>query len=141
MHSVTRLSPHFTLAEFDTHDGTRVPRDLEDDYRRLCRRVLEPLRERFGLCSVVSGYRYPAYNQRIGGAKQSVHMGGRGGGIDGVAADVRFATGDPEAWGRAAEPLLEHGFPPGGGLGIYPGRGGWIHVDSRGYRARWRGAG
>lgn len=136
-----RLTAHFRLSEFATHDGTPVPSDLVDDYTRLCRLVLEPLRERFGVCSVVSGYRHPAYNARIGGATKSVHMGGRGGGIHGVAADVRFARGGPSSWAAAAEPLLAKHFPPGGGLGTYPGATGWIHVDTRGYRARWRGAG
>lgn len=136
-----RLSPHFLLSEFATHDGTPVPEGRVDDYERLCRRVLEPLRERFGVCSVVSGFRHPAYNRRIGGAQRSVHMCGQGGGISGVAADVRFARGDPRSWGRAAEELLAKQYPPGGGLGVYPTPGGWIHVDTRSYRARWTGAG
>lgn len=139
--TVVQLSPHFKLSEFATHDGTHVPVDLIDDYRRLCTHVLEPLRERFGVCSVVSGYRHPAYNASIGGAKRSVHMGGRGGGIAGVAADVRFARAGPIQWADAAEPLLRKHYPPGGGLGTYPGAQGWIHVDSRAYRARWTGAG
>lgn len=137
----TRLSPHFLLAEFRTHDGTAVPADLVDDYRRLCVRVLEPLRERFGRCTVVSGYRHPRYNLAIGGARRSVHMGGRGGGIAGVAADVKFDRGRPNQWAAAAEPLLGHYYPPGGGLGTYEQPGGWIHVDTRSYRARWSGAG
>lgn len=137
----TRLSPHFALSEFATHDGTQVPPDLVPEYARLCRNVLEPLRERFGVCRVVSGYRHPSYNRAIGGARRSVHMGGRGGGIRGVAADVRFDKGSTVDWGRAAEPLLAKWYPPGGGLGIYPGARGWIHVDTRGYRARWRGVG
>lgn len=136
-----QLSPHFQLSEFNTHDGTPVPEDLVDDYRRLCRNVLEPLRERFGACTVVSGYRYPAYNRSIGGATKSVHMGGRGGGLKGVAADVRFAHGTPERWGTVAEEILDRWHPPGGGLGIYPGASGWIHVDTRHGRARWRGQG
>ena len=103
--------------------------------------MLEPLRARFGVCSVVSGYRHPTYNARIGGAKRSVHMAGRGGGIPGVAADVRFAKGGPIQWSQAAEPLMRRWYPPGGGLGTYPGGGGWIHVDTRDYRARWTGAG
>src|SRR3982750_2897496 len=98
-----RLSPHFVISEFSTHDGTHVPLDVRDDYRHLCVHVLEPLRERFGVCTVVSGYRHPAYNRAIGGARRSVHMAGRGGGIPGVAADVRFAHGDPLRWAEAAE--------------------------------------
>jgi uncharacterized protein YcbK (DUF882 family) len=133
------LSPHFALHEFDCHDGTHVPLDLVDDYRKLCRCVLEPLRERFGRCTVVSGYRPPAYNARIGGARRSVHMGGRGGGISGVAADVRFARSRPSEWAVVANQLLGKHYPPGGGLGTYPVPGGWIHVDTRGYRARWVG--
>lgn len=134
------LTPHFRRSEFATHDGTPVPDDLVDDYTRLCRLVLEPLRERFGVCSVVSGYRHPSYNRRIGGAQRSVHMGGRGNGIHGVAADVRFAKGHPLDWARAAEQLLQKHYAPGGGLGTYQA-GGWIHVDTRSYRARWTGAG
>jgi uncharacterized protein YcbK (DUF882 family) len=136
-----QLSHHFKLSEFNTHDGTAVPDDRVDDYERLCHAVLEPLRARFGVCTVVSGYRHPAYNRAIGGAKQSVHMCGRGGGIPGVAADVRFAHGNPDRWGRAAEEILNRWIPPGGGLGIYPGPTGWIHVDTRQWRARWRGPG
>lgn len=134
------LTPHFRLSEFATHDGTPVPADKVQEYARLCRLVLEPLRARFGTCSVVSGYRHPAYNRRIGGAAKSVHMCGRGGGIAGVAADVRFPRGNERDWARYAEELLARHYPPGGGLGVYPG-GGWIHVDTRGYRARWEGAG
>lgn len=139
--AVLRLTPHFTIQEFATHDGTPVPADRVDDYRRLCERLLEPLRVIYGPCTVVSGYRHPAYNRQIGGAKRSAHMGGRGGGLNAVAADVRFARGDPRRWARSAEPLLARHFPPGGGLGTYEGRGGWIHVDNRSYRARWTGAG
>lgn len=138
---MTQLSPHFTLREFATHDGTPVPPDLVAPYARLCRHVLEPLRERFGRCIVVSGYRHPAYNREIGGARRSVHMGGRGGGVHGVAADVRFDAGSTIDWARAAEPLLQRWYPPGGGLGVYPGAHGWIHVDTRNYAARWTGAG
>jgi uncharacterized protein YcbK (DUF882 family) len=137
----SQLTPHFKLSEFATHDGTPVPADRVDDYLRLCRLVLEPMRERFGVCSVVSGYRHPAYNRRIGGARQSVHMAGRGGGIAGVAADVRFARGSVHDWHRLADALLTKHYAPGGGLGYYPQPGGWVHVDTRAYRARWTGSG
>lgn len=132
------LSPHFSRREFDTHDGTRVPADVVDDYVRLCRLVLEPLRARFGVCTVTSGYRHPAYNRSIGGAQRSVHMCGRGGGLKGVAADVHFAHGTTSQWHEQADALLRRHYPPGAGLGLYPGQ--WIHVDTRNYEARWTGA-
>lgn len=139
--SARRVSPHFLLREFATHDGTPVPSDLVDDYAKLCRLILEPLRSLYGPCTVVSGYRHPSYNASVHGARRSVHMGGRGGGIAGVAADVRFQRGTPRQWAASAEPLLRRHYPPGGGLGIYAGREGWVHVDTRSYAARWTGAG
>ena len=136
-----QLTPHFHLVEFFTHDGTPVPDDHVNDLRRFCKDVLEPLREEFGRCTVTSGYRHPAYNRRIGGAERSVHMFGRGHGIHGVAADVRFARGSIRDWARAADELLRRVRPPGGGLGVYDRPGGWIHVDSRASLARWTGSG
>lgn len=136
-----RLTDHFRVEEFDCHDGTHVPPECVGAYERLCAEILEPLRKRFGRCTVVSGYRPPGYNRRIGGARRSVHMCGRADGIPGVAADVRFVTGTPRAWSIAAEPLLRRAYPPGGGLGVYDGHDGWIHVDTRDYLARWHGLG
>lgn len=135
-----RLSPHFVIEEFDCHDGTHVPLVVRGRYESLCRHVLEPLRSRFGVCTVVSGFRTPRYNVTIGGASRSAHMCGEAGGLHAVAADVRFRRGHPQAWADVAETLLVAAYPPGGGLGVYSGPGAWIHVDDRGYRARWSGA-
>lgn len=124
-----RLSPHFTLAEFACKDGTKVPSASVPALTRLCNEVLEPLRERFGACTVMSGYRPAAYNRRIGGAKFSQHIYDLH--PDSVAADLTFAAGRPSDWAQAAEPLCERG-----GLGRYPG---FVHVDNRPGKARWSG--
>jgi len=125
----SQLSPHFQVDEFHCHDGTAVPRAAVTALQRLSEDVLEPLREQFGACTVMSGYRPTAYNERIGGAKFSQHI------YDlhpsSVAADLIFASGRPSEWADAAEPLCVQG-----GLGRYPG---FIHVDNRGTRARWSG--
>jgi hypothetical protein len=122
-----QLSPHFRLAEFHCRDGTAVPQEALPALLRLCAETLEPLRERFGVCTVVSGYRHAAYNSRVGGARFSQHI------YDlhpsSVAADLVFDAGQPGEWAEAAEPLCELG-----GLGRYPS---FIHVDNRGTRARW----
>jgi uncharacterized protein YcbK (DUF882 family) len=136
-----RLSAHFTIEEFDCHDGQKVPVRRHARYRRLCAAILEPMRARWGLATVVSGYRDPPYNARIGGATRSAHMCGDGGGLVAVAADVRFERGSPQDWGAHADELLRERLPPGGGLGVYPGPGGWVHVDDRSYLARWTGSG
>lgn len=136
-----RLTPHFVIEEFDCHDGQKVPLHMVNRFTALCRLILEPMRGSYGPCRVVSGYRDPRYNGSVGGARRSAHMAGDGGGLLAVAADVRFRDGDPVRWARRANELLAEHYPPGGGLGTYPGRGGWIHVDDRSYRARWTGAG
>jgi uncharacterized protein YcbK (DUF882 family) len=124
-----QLTPHFKLSEFACKDGTQVPSASVPALTRLCEEVLEPLRERFGPCTVMSGYRPTAYNRRIGGAKFSQHIYDLHPGS--VAADLIFPNGGPGDWAGAAEPLCERG-----GLGRY---GTFIHVDNRGHRARWSG--
>ncbi len=125
----SRLSSHFALTEFACKDGTQVPKAAVPALTRLCSEVLEPLRERFGPCTVMSGYRHSAYNRRIGGAKFSQHIYDLHPGS--VAADLTFARGRPSEWADAAEPLCANG-----GLGRYPG---FLHVDNRPGRARWSG--
>lgn len=123
------LSPHFRLQEFACKDGTKVPRASVPALQRLCTEVLEPLREQFGPCNVMSGYRPTAYNSRIGGAKFSQHIYDLH--PNSVAADLTFRRGRPADWAEAAEPLC-----PAGGLGRYSG---FVHVDNRAGRARWSG--
>ncbi len=125
----SELSPHFALAEFACKDGTTVPKASVPALQRLCREVLEPLREQFGPCTVMSGYRHKAYNARIGGARFSQHIYDLHPGS--VAADLIFSRGRPADWAEAAEPLTASG-----GLGRYPG---FVHVDNRPGKARWSG--
>lgn len=126
-----RLSQHFTIEEFDCHDGTPVPASAVPALKELCQYVLEPLRAKYGPCTVLSGYRDRAYNAKIGGARYSQHI------YDehprSVAADVRFATGGVKRWWRSARWRFRHGrhWRRGrrGGVGYYP-RSGFVHVDS-----------
>jgi hypothetical protein len=123
------LAPHFHASEFSCKDGTAVPKAALPALTRLCEEVLEPLRERFGRCTIMSGYRPTAYNARIGGAKFSQHIYDLH--PNTVAADLTFESGRPSDWAQVAESLCERG-----GLGRYPG---FVHVDNRGTKARWSG--
>jgi hypothetical protein len=130
----TQLSPHFNVAEFDCHDGRRVPKAAEAALARLCVQFLEPMRKKFGPCKVLSGYRHKAYNARIGGALRSQHD------YDDdpttVAADTTYAKGTPAQWAAEGRRLSDRlGF---GGVGEYP-RSGFVHLDNRRYKARWSG--
>jgi len=73
---------------------------------------------------ILSGYRCPSYNARIGGARNSYHMRGQ-------AADFVI-------YGYSVDQLrqlaLKHGFT---GIGRYY-RGGFLHADT-GPRREWTG--
>jgi uncharacterized protein YcbK (DUF882 family) len=131
------ITPHFHVAEFDCHDGTKVPQMAMNELHGLCANYLEPLRAKFGAVLVHSGYRTTEYNRRIGGARQSFHiytLGHRWG----VAADVECAKGDVDRWWQFIARLRRDERDGRGGLGRYP-QGGFIHVDNRTYQADWEG--
>jgi uncharacterized protein YcbK (DUF882 family) len=64
------LSAHFSRYEFDCHDGARA-----DPHPDLIA-ALERLRSICGdrPLHIVSGYRSPAWNRRVGGARASQHL-------------------------------------------------------------------
>src|SRR5688572_9092281 len=110
------LSEHFSRHEFDSRDGAKanpVPRLIEclERLRAICGN--RPLR-------ILSGYRSPAHNKKVRGARHSQHMYNR-------AADIpyRYAT---------VVQAMQAGF-----TGIGDADGWAVHVDVRpGTRvARW----
>ncbi len=140
----TLLTAHFRLDEFDSRDGALVPGSAEDDVRRWCEWIGEPLRARFGPVTILSGYRSFAHNRAVGGAPLSVHLlrtplpdRGRSSSALAVAADVTCEQGGPASWAlwfldhRHAHPQL--GSRGRGGLGHYPS---FVHLDT-GPRRRW----
>lgn len=146
---MTRASDHFAIEEFACHDGTPVPRAAHPAVKELCEHMLEPLRGKYGRCTVTSGYRHRAYNISIGGAESSQHIYD----LDprSVAADVKFERGTPAQWARSArwrfrfkrrwngtaEAWRFRRLGRRGGVGQYDAQG-FIHVDS-GPRRDWRG--
>ena len=122
------LSPHFRVQEFRCKDGSD-PVFVDTALVEL----LEQLRAHFGKAvTITSGYRTPAHNAAVGGSKSSQHLLGR-------AADIQVASTSVEDVAAYAESLM----PDWGGVGRYPvkaGRAtGWVHVDTRADKARWRG--
>jgi uncharacterized protein YcbK (DUF882 family) len=134
-----RLSPHFTIEEFDCHDGTKVPAAAVAALKVLCRDMLEPLRAKYGSCTVVSGFRTSAHNAAVGGVAKSEHKYHEHPAT--VAADVRFATGSVADWANSARWRFDNKqcwtAKQRGGCGDYPSQG-FLHVDS-GKRRNWHG--
>jgi len=160
----TPLSDHFALGDFITHDQQNVwPKYLVLDMRLVDKLELVLLDlEEHGISTngvhVMSGFRTPQYNVRGGDprgrATLSRHMYGDASDIfidndgndwmDDLNRDGKLNIKDAEVILAAVDRVeREH---PGlvGGAGVYPaesGHGPFIHIDVRGYRARWVGTG
>jgi hypothetical protein len=160
----TYVSEHFRLRDFLTHDQPNVwPKYLVLQMRNVDKLelVLSDLEKR-GInpraVRVMSGFRTPQYNKgggNTGGrAGLSRHMYGDAADIfidnngDGVMDDLnhdgRIDINDSRVI-EAAVNRVEAAHPELiGGAGVYvaaAGHGPFIHIDSRGYRARWVGSG
>jgi len=108
------------------HLNTEPPKELwENIYSTLA--IADKARDKFGKpLKIVSAYRSPAYNKAIGGEKKSYHMKFN-------ALDLR--TSAPKTLHKLLLGMRERGEFKGG-LGLYKT---FVHVDTRGYNADWRG--
>jgi Bacterial protein of unknown function (DUF882) len=160
----TPVSEHFQLGQFLTKDQFDVwPKYVIIDENLLDKLELtvEELQKegvRVDHVHVMSGFRTPRYNKgggNTGGrASLSRHMYGdaadvyvdndRNGAPDDITGDGRVDALDAERFAKAAERVEAKQPALVGGIGIYKaccGHGPFTHVDTRGYRARWRGTG
>jgi len=159
----TRLSAHFTLRDFLTHDQDHVwPKYvvLREALLDKLELVLATMRAQ-GVPTqsvrVLSGFRAPYYNAGLvaeGAARSSRHQFGdasdiiidndRNGRMDDLNGDGRVDFRDTEVILRAVE-RVERTYPElVGGLGLYAGMGPsgpFAHIDVRGSRARWTNRG
>nr|MBN2278242.1 peptidase M15A [candidate division Zixibacteria bacterium] len=154
----TRLTPHFTLKQFICKQSGDYPRYMVLREKLLIKLelILEKINEKGYYCrtlSILSGFRTPYYNRQIGNVKYSRHQWGG-------AADI-FIDERPKDnmmddlnrdgkinWKDAAivyDIINELFAIPGyeylrGGLARYKktaSHGPFVHVDVRGWPARW----
>ena len=154
----TLVAPHFTLGQFVSKQSGGYPKYLVLRERLLLK--LEMLLEeaaRAGLpvttFQVMSGYRTPYYNRSIGnetrysrhlyGDAADIYVDQDGDGVmDDLSRDGRVDLEDARVLAGVIERLSGSSWyrPFEGGLGLYranPVHGPFIHVDVRGFPARW----
>ncbi|MCB2213395.1 hypothetical protein KQI52_14870 [bacterium] len=154
----TPVSPHFTLGQFLCKQESGYPKYIIVQEKLLLKLelILQKLNEKgyaYDSITIMSGYRTPYYNHAIGNVKYSRHVWGGAADIfldesprDDMMDDLnRDGVHD---WRDAAvlynlvdnlygQPFYQHLV---GGLGRYKktsNHGPFVHVDVRGFRARW----
>ncbi len=146
-----QISPHFTLGEFLCHAPTTYPR-LLFVHPRLLRKLEWAIQwGNLGDLVIMSGYRYPRYNAQLGNGKFSMHVYGRAadvyvdqdgdGFMDDLNGDGRIGLKDAQKLAMLFQ-QVEHQTQWNGGIGIYDWnsdstRTPFVHVDVRGFKARW----
>ena len=154
----TNVSPSFTLGQFTSKQSTDFPKylTLRPELLLKLERIKAAVeRETAQQQSIVimSGYRTPYYNRAIGNVRYSRHVYGdaadiyfdsrpRDGIMDDLNGDGRTTKADARWLFELIETMQETGNLEGfiGGLGLYGSNsvhGPFVHVDVRGYRARW----
>ena len=152
------LSPHFKLKEFTSKQRSDYPKFVYLRPSLLLK--LEMLRREMNINNIhvanmviMSGYRTPQYNKAIGNVKFSRHVYGDAADIfvdndgnyrmDDLNNDGTVNVEDADVMASMVAELNKRSEYKGliGGLGVYgpkPHRGPFIHIDTRGIKARWR---
>jgi len=132
-----KLTQHFTLEEMTKSqtgarkgiDNTPGPEVIEN-LKHLCENVLEKIRANFARpITINSGYRGPALNKAIGGAKNSQHLTGQAADIEIVGIDNRTLFNwikDNMEFDQLILEYYKEGVPESG----------WVHVSWNSLRNR-----
>jgi len=124
-----QVTKNFKLSELEFSDP--VPPELVANAVELLQN-LQVIRDHFQKpIIIISGYRSPARNEAVGGAKRSQHM-------EAKAADIKIAGVPTEEIYNRIDKLMAQGKIKTGGLGLYVSSG-FVHYDTRGVKARWQG--
>lgn len=155
----TQVSPHFKLKEFLCKQAGGYPKYLLLKSRLLLK--LEMVIDRMNEAGVnvdhvvvMSAYRTPFYNKAIGndttysrhsyGDAADIYIDNDGNGwMDDITGDGHVTVSDAKKMYNIIDNMYGKSWyrPFIGGLGLYsprpPVRGPFVHVDTRGYKARW----
>lgn len=150
------LSPHFQLGQFLCRQKDGLPQyiALVPDLLEKLEWLLEAVNQRgtrLDTFEVMSGFRTPFYNRLIRNVVHSRHIYGsaadifidvnpRDGVMDDLNRDGRFDKKDADVLYNLADAISEAHPHLAGGVGQYSGNGAhgpFVHVDVRGFDARW----
>jgi len=151
-----RVSPHFTIGQFVAKQESDWPKYVVPGPKLYIQleQILADVNEqgfRADSLTVMSGYRTPYYNASIGNVPYSRHIYGDAADIfvdldgdyrmDDLNDDGLVNRDDAEVLASWVDyPTEVTADEDDGGLGVYapkPWRGPFVHVDTRGTRARW----
>lgn len=118
---------NFKIEEFNCKSGAKMPSNVLANVLRLMNNLQALRNEVKRPITITSGYRSPAHNRAIGGAKNSRHMFGD-------AADIKVKNMSPKQVVAIIEKLISEGKMEEGGIGIYPS---WVHYDCSLIKRRW----
>tara|TARA_R110001592_G_scaffold357416_1_gene660642 strand:+ start:225888 stop:226829 length:942 start_codon:yes stop_codon:yes gene_type:complete len=151
------VSPNFTVGQFPSKQSGEYPKYLVLRSALLIKlesilRALNEAGHNISSFHVMSGYRTPFYNKAIGNVEYSRHVWGgaadiyvdespRDGYMDDLNGDGLLNKEDAVWLADFIDGMSSVGkFATLGGVGIYgsnAAHGPFVHVDVRGYRARW----
>lgn len=121
------LSKNFILEEFRSKDGAQFPLFAIENLKKLAAN-LQIIRDTLNKpITILSGYRSPAHNAKVKGAKDSQHM-------KGTAADIRVVGMTPTQVAAVIKKLMDEKKITAGGLKAYET---FVHYDVRGRYATW----
>lgn len=108
-----KIGKHYAVKEFACKDGSQIV--FVDSYLVA---ILDILRNQVGKpVHINSGYRTPARNKAVGGAKYSYHMRG-------MAADIRVDGMTAKEIAKKLDKII----PDSCGIIVYNT---WVHIDTR----------
>ena len=111
-----KLSENFKVREFRSKCGSD---EILIDEKLV--KLLQKMRDKFGVINISSAYRTPAYNKKVGGVSGSQHLYG-------LAADITFAKSSPAILEKAAKYAQAIGFT---GIGLDSKYQMYMHLDTR----------
>lgn len=122
-----QLTKHFKIDEFRCNDGTDVPYNLIQNIQELANNYEKIRKEINKKIIIISGYRNPTYNEKVGGSPKSQHMKAK-------AGDSQVEGWRPLALYRIIEMMITAKEIEEGGLGLYDN---FVHYDIRKIKTRW----